>query len=378
LKKAYLIIGVVLIVLGLLLAIGWAPASKEFVHEAKVKVDLSVFREPGDDRPLTERLPMYSGTMTNVKEGTVIVLKFKSLQEGSALVVIIYSKEQSDEVTKIVEEAQKQIKRVSDPEDYPEPFETVEKFSSGKLSKEYYSAFVTGEEGELKWTCPKDGDYIFMISLPVKFNMGAYDVTLTKEKPNMYAWFAMEKGSNAAVSFACAESNDQLHVGLVDEQWGKTFAGGGSVPGDKVLVSKAATADTFTYRSPEAGTYYVLVEPEAGSYPVKFSIAVLYMSPPEGTTLPLEFTYSVEGQDPGGPWYLGVIIMLVGVVVMVLAFRKPAVPQAPPAAPPTALPAYAPPVPPSAAPPAVRYCTSCGAQNPADSKFCKTCGQPQG
>ena len=345
-KKVYVLVGVVLVIVGLLFAIAWMPDSKEFLPPTEATLTIK-------DAP---RWWMVVGHMT-VDEDTTVVVKFKSLNPGAQVLTLLVSEESYQRIIKASETQGIEALTAIEPSDY--------------LAKS------SAEDGELKWTSTQDGSYWVIFTLLWSMDTEDAELTITQNPGYAAKDFQMREGSLFGAEFECRDPDDQLAAILVNEYWSNQIQEGVTPPADKVVATAKGNTGKVLGVVPETGTYYLYLAPSAGHYPVPATIKTKIASVPEGSELPVSFTYSVEGST-GGPWYVGVIITIVGVAVMILGFRKPPVQVGPPSAPayaPSPAPTYTPQAPTVAAP--TKFCTNCGAPNPADSRFCKACGQRQ-
>ena len=345
-KKVYALTGVALLIIGLLLAIGWMPESKEFVPP---KEETLAIKEEG-------LWWMVTGHMT-VDEDTTVVVKFESLKPGAQVLALLVSEESYQRIIKTSEAQGVEALTAIEPSDY--------------LAKSYAG------DGELKWTSTQDGSYWVIFTLLWSIDKEDAELAITQNPGYAAKAFQMREGSLFGAEFECRDPDDQLAALLVNEYWSNQIQKGVTPPADAAVAAAMGNTGKLVGVVPETGTYYLYLAPSAGHYPVPATIKTAIASLPEGSELPVPFTYSVEASAEG-PWYLGVIIIIVGGAVMFLGLRKPrvqaAVPPAPAYMPPPA-PTYAPPAPTVALP--AKFCIHCGAPNPPDSKFCKTCGQKQ-
>lgn len=347
-KKAYVSTGVVLLIIGLLLAIAWAPEWKEFLPTTEAT--LTTEKEDGW---------RVVGHMT-MEEDETVVLKFKSLKPGAQILALLVSEQSYEQIMKASET------------------QGVEAFTAMEPSD--YLAKSSGEEGELRWTCTEDGSYYAIFTLLWSWDKEEADLTITQDPGYAAKAYQLREGSIFGAEFQCTETDDQLVAVLANEYAANMILKGETPPTEEILATASAGNRIQLYAViPETGTYYLFLVPgpsslypptqTTGHWPVPGTINTRIISVPEGSEMPVRFTYSIEAGKEG-PWYVGVIMMIVGVAVMVLGFRKPRVQAAVPPAP-----TYAPPAPTVGAP--TKFCTNCGAPNPADSKFCIRCGQKQ-
>jgi len=354
LKKVYVLTGAVLLIIGLLLAIAWMPSSREFLPQKEKTL------YAGEDQ---KEKTLYAGEDLKVAgEDITATVKYESKQDGGQVVALVFSEEQY-----------KQLGEALETKKTEETMRVLEILFSdkGQVGRDY-TAKSSGEKGELKWTSTEDATYVLRLYPPYSLDYRELKGLKIQKDPG-FTWeeYKMQKGSTIVTSFVCVNAaRDRLQAVITDQYGADMFQQGKGVPRDRVLVSAEGTEGVLTFLAPESGTYYLIMFPTAGYWPILYDFEDIVLSLPEGTELPMTIAYSVEASDPGGPWYVGVIVTIVGVALIVVGFRKPPVQAAPPTAP-----AYAPPTPTVQAP--TKFCIHCGAPNPADSKFCKTCGQKQ-
>lgn len=331
-KRAYVLIGVgvVLLIIGGVLAVLSVPETKEVVPEKEFTLKEDMLYEVGK---------------ITLKEGNKITVKFESKKPGAEIVAFVVSEEYVNQNPK---------KKV---------YETAE---SGYLAKS------VGEKGELKWTCDRDGTYIFMFLPQMSVVSNQVGRSIQKGGPTEWEDFSLRAGSGLQVSFQCQDSDDQLRVVLLDEHWASVFNQGGTVPKEQLLADVNGNNGKLEWWSHEAGTYYLLFIPVAGQYPVPYVAAISVITFAEGVQLPVPFTYSIEAT--GGGWegglYLGGIMIILAIAAIAVGFVKRAAPAAP-----SPVPTYVAPAPAVGMP--TKFCVNCGAQISADANFCPRCAAKQ-
>jgi len=181
---------------------------------------------------------------------------------------------------------------------------------------------------------------------------------LYRDQPPIFAHIdltAFEKGETVQVTVTPTESDDMILLLLMTPQVYQQFLAT-SVGKSDVLVWQEPTTPgasiSLDYKAPYAGDYVLVLrawsDTNRDGIPFQFSMEI---SQPLDLTLP------------------GLGIALVGLIVLVFGLiRKSAV---------MAVPQYAPSTTPTG-PVATKYCTSCGAQIPAQASHCSKCGAVQG
>ncbi|GEM_PF-5273240 len=349
-KKAYAIIGIVLLILGIIVSASTLTVADTFGPE---DTTLSV------DQPLD-----YHGVP--VEKGTTIVVSFESKKPGGKVSVVLLPEEKFDEIMSLLE---------------TQPYG---KYMLGNALKKVLGE--TGEaslypmtesgQGELELEATADGTYFAVFTTPGTIVHNSYDSTIEEKDGYMYKKVDLRVGSVFGSDFQCLDADDQVRAVLMSEGSFGRFQKGETIPQSELLADAVGNSGAVNWFSPSDGTYYLVFIPTGGYWPIPIKINTDATYVLEGSEWLLPLTYKMEGRKPG-PWYLGLIPIVVGVAVLILGFRKPGAPAvptltAPPSAPATT---YAPSVP--AAPGPVRFCIHCGAPNPAESKFCKKCGQKQ-
>ena len=348
-KKAYVIIGVVLLVLGVVLSISTTTVADTFGPE---------------DTTLTMNQPLdYHGIP--VKKGTDIVVSFESKKPGGQVYAILLPEEKFNSLVKNVQEQ-------------PLTQYMLAAALKAKLAETGATdtPAIEGSQGKLEWTATDDGTYFAVFITPSAIVHKSLDSTITKEESYLYNRLDLRAGSVLGSDFRCLDADDQVRAVLMSEDAFNRFQNGETIPQAELLGDTTGNSGQLNWFSPTTGTFYLMLKPTEGNWPVplKLNLDVTYVL--EGSEWPLPLTYTMEGWRPG-PWYLGLLPIAAGVAVLILGFRKP---RAPPAPAPSATPA------PQVAthdavrpakPSPVRFCVHCGASNPAGMKFCSKCGQKQ-
>jgi len=349
-KKAYAIIGIVLLVLGVVLSVSTLTVADTFGPE---------------DTTLTMDQPFdYHGVP--VEKGTTIVVNFESKKPGAKVYAILFPEADFNKVMSVVEK------------DPYAKYLLGAGFKKGLGESEGGSLYpaLESEKGELEWEARADGTYYAVFVTPTDVVEESFDDTITKDGGYGYRKLELRAGSYSGSTFQCLDADDAVRAVLMSENAFKRFQGGETIPKAEFLGDTVGKSGAVNWFSPAGGTYYLVLIPTAGTWPVPVRLDFDTSFVLEGSEWPLPLTYTMEGRKPG-PWYLGLIPIVAGVAVLILGFRKPGAPAVPTLTTPPSAPAapYAPSVP--AAPGPVRFCIHCGAPNPVESKFCKKCGQKQ-
>jgi RNA polymerase subunit RPABC4/transcription elongation factor Spt4 len=332
-KKLYVGCGIGLLLIGLFLTFAWMENSQEFVAQTEAALDM----EKEDSWRVLGRM--------NAKEDTNIRVKFKSLKPGAQIMAALISEETYDQ---FLGDQGKGIESMK-PDDF--------------LAKD------VAEEGELEWTCDKDGIYYALLTVPWSFDTKETKLTINKNPG--YAWdeFKLGNGTLFGGEFTCVESDDEVAVLLVNEYWANKIIGGVTTPKDQVIAAGKGNEGKFSGFISQSGSYYLFLAPTTGHWPIPVTLKILIATVPEGSELPLTLTYSIEASK-SGPWYVGVILAIAGIVILILGIRKKALREVTP-------PDYIAPPPVPEPPSAVKSCSSCGAEIAAYSEFCPKCGNKQ-
>lgn len=349
-KKAYAIIGVVLLILGVVLSVSTLTVADTFGPE---------------DTTLTVDQPLdYHGVP--VEKGTTIVVNFESKKPGGKVYTVLLPEEKFNEVMSLLEK-----------QSYGKYMLGIAlKKALGETKEANLYPATESEQGQLEWEATSDGTYFVLFMTPSKVLHESFDDTITKDGGYGYRKLELRAGSVFGSDFQCLDADDEVRAVLMSENAFNRFQTGETIPKAELLGDTVGNSGAVNWFSPRDGTYYLVLIPTGGHWPISLKLNLDTTFVLEGSEWPLPLTYTIEGRKPG-PWYLGLIPIVAGVAVLMLGFRKAGAPVAPaPVAPPSPPAAtYAPSVP--AAPGPVRFCIHCGASNPVESKFCKKCGQKQ-
>ena len=348
-KKVYAIVGVVLLILGVVLSVSTLTVADTFGPE---------------DTTLTIDQPLdYHGVP--VEKGTTIVVNFESKKPGGQVYTVLLSEEKFNLLTNALEK-QPMAKYM---------LAAALKSTLGEAEGAGLVA-TEGEQGELEWTATEDGTYFAVFMTPSKIVHTSLDGTIANADSYLYKKLELRAGSVFGSDFQCLDADDSVRAILMSENAFNRLQAGETIPKSELLGDTIGNSGVVDWFSPSDGTYYLVLLPAGGYWPipVKINIDVTYML--EGSEWPLPLSYTMEGRKPG-PWYLGVIPIVAGIAVLMLGFRKAGAAKAlaPTTAPTPTAATYAPAGP--ATPGPLRFCIHCGAPNPVESKFCKKCGQKQ-
>lgn len=348
-KKVYAIIGVVLLILGVVLSVSTLTVADTFGPE---------------DTTLTIDQPLdYHGVP--VEKGTTIVVNFESKKPGGQVYAVLLSEERFNLLTSVLEKQPMAKYMIA----------AALKSTLGETEETNLVA-MEGEQGELEWTATEDGTYFAVFTTPTTVVHKSLDSTLEKKDGYLYNKLGLRAGSVFGSDYQCLDADDEVRAILMSEDAFSRFQRGETVPSAELLGDTVGNSGAVNWFSPTDGTYYLVLIPTGGYWPIPLKLNLDTTFVLEGSEWPLPLTYTIEGRKPG-PWYLGLIPIVAGVAVLILGFRKAGAPAAPAPVPPPSPPAatYAPSEP--AAPGPVRFCIHCGASNPVESKFCKKCGLKQ-
>jgi len=153
-KKAYAIIGVVLLVLGVVLSISTMTVADTFGPE---------------DTTLTIDQPLdYHGVP--VEKGTTIVVNFESKKPGGQVYTVLLSEEQFNLLASVLEKQPMAKYMIA----------AALKSALGETEETNLVA-IEGEEGKLEWTATEDGTYFAVFTTPAKVVHKSLDSTLEKK-----------------------------------------------------------------------------------------------------------------------------------------------------------------------------------------------------
>jgi hypothetical protein len=349
-RRAYVLIGVGLIVVGFILSASAITVSDTFGPETTT---------------LTKDTPWdYHGVPVN--KGTTIIVNFRSQKPGGQVSAILLPEDKFGELQDLVKTNPLTL--------YAFPASLAAPEASGAQG---ILAKAQGEQGKLQWTATEDGTYFALYMTPTEMETKQENRTITEQTGYVYYWTDLRVGSVFSAAFECRDADDQIRAFLLTSDQFDRFQGGETIPKDQLLADTAGHSGIVTWVSPSDGRYYLVVKPVAGHWPVPYQFSMSAARLLAGSEWPLSLTYTMEGEREG-PWYLGVIVIIVGVAVLALGFRRKAVSAAAPTAP-----AYAPSTPTTAVPqrptpsPAAQFCVHCGAEIAPSAKFCRKCGKAQ-
>lgn len=341
-RKVFVLAGVSLLIVGLLVSMIFATVADTFGPE---KTTLT-FDQPFD----------YHGAP--VEKGTEIVVTFKTEKLGSEVAALLLPETNFNTLATTIKDT---------------PI-TAYLLTIAAEKAENKLAYVQGSEGKLDWTATEAGTYFVVLMTPTKLVSKTFNPSITADNGFEYYKLVLKAGSVVSAHFQCTETDDKVRSIIITETDFGKFQAGDTIPASSLLADSVGNSGSVLWLAPKDGTYYLLIKPTAGTWPVPITVNLDTSFVQAGSEWPLSMTYTIEGYHPG-PWYYGLPLLAVGVAVIVLGVRKGAV-KAPPALtyPPTAPPITAP----QPATPTAGFCVYCGAEIKTGAKFCKNCGKPQG
>ncbi|MEM2897546.1 MAG: hypothetical protein QXG01_08285 [Candidatus Bathyarchaeia archaeon] len=275
-KKKYVLFGAVLLVLGIFLTIALGTISDYAGPEEVV---------------LTDQAP-YTYHAVPVKKDTLILVHFKSLKPRGQVMVSLLSEEN--------------YKRA---------------IAGERLIDSDYLAKSITEGGELKWICTQDGNYYVVFDTPTAEVSKDVEQTITKESIFGYYKIELRVGSYFFAEFVCKDPEDKIRAFLINEDWFNMFREGKTVPAPQIMADASGNNGNLEWSCPIAGNYYLVFLPIAGKWPVPYTGKIMVRYVLEGSEWPLPLTYTIEGRREG-PWYLGVIVIITGILVIILGFKR--------------------------------------------------------
>lgn len=332
-KRSYALAGIALLVIGLMVAMTFSTVAETFGPEKTILT----FDQPFD----------YHGVP--VKKGTEIVVNFNTERQGSEVSAILVPEENFNEATAKMKDS---------------PW-LAYVFSAAAEQATYKLDYAQRSQGKLSWTATEDGTYFVIFSTPAKMVTKPFEQTITKDVGYSYSKLSLKAGSIVGVGFKCGDDDDAVRAVLMSAANYDRFQAGETTPSDQLLADAVGNSGSLLWVSPTDGDYYLIIKPTAGHWPVPISVSLDTSFIQEGSEWPLTLTYTMEGIH-SGPGYIGLPILVAGIVVLTLGFMKK-----PKALQPTLQPTQPAPQP---SIPSSKFCANCGIEAKPDTTYCVNCG----
>lgn len=202
------------------------------------------------------------------------------------------------------------------------------------VTEENYQKFLKGERlngtdymdesqsgsGTLAGTAGKSGLHYVIFMTPIDVFTKTFEQNIRHVEDFAYNEIDLQDGSSFMAEFRCNDTDDQVRMVLVTENWFNVFRDGGGIPEDQLILDQAGSSGTLGWDNAQGGKYFVILMPTAGYWPVPYSLKETVTYPLPGSELPLTLSYNVYERGPA--WYPGLTTAVIGVGVLFFGLRK--------------------------------------------------------